>query len=161
MDNLATLFKKKQYQLIIDVTDGSLDIEAISYRLNALIALNRYQDALTLIIARNDLLYQKDPLKCMELHFELLLHEKKFDEALMTLKKYEEMPYVSQRVEEFLRAIPKKIANYQKMDETHTPFVSEEEANEIFIKEKDKDFSKTDAPFVAPFVLDETPFIFA
>ncbi|MCQ2792343.1 MAG: hypothetical protein MJ208_02340 [Bacilli bacterium] len=137
MDNLAALFEKKQYQLIINVTEGSVDVVAVSYRLNALIALNRFKEAINLVTIHNDLLYQKDPLKCMQLHFELLLHEKKYDEALLVLKKYEDKPYVSQKVEEFLRAIPHKIADYQKMDETRAPFISEEEANKIFLKEKD------------------------
>ncbi|MCQ2794193.1 MAG: hypothetical protein MJ207_02375 [Bacilli bacterium] len=138
MDNLATLFKKKQFDLIVNLTSGSNDVDAVTYRLNALIALGRYAEALKLVYEHNDVLYKKDPLKCMEIHFELLLHERKYLEAMDELKRYEDMPYVSQQVEEFLRVIPKKIANYQTMSETKTPFVSQEEANEIFTKSQDE-----------------------
>ena len=136
MDNLAALFEKKQYQLIINATEGSVDVVAVSYRLNALIALNRFKEAINLVTIHNDLLYQKDPLKCMELHFGLLMHEKKYEEIDANLKKYEEMPYVSQKVEEFLRAIPKQAASYRRKDENPTIMLNEEEANKIFLTSK-------------------------
>ena len=50
----------------------------------------------------------------MKLHFELLLSKKLFDEAKIALDHYENLPYVSQEVEEFMREMSQRI-----IDESH------------------------------------------
>jgi len=109
MDNLKTLFDKKQYKLIIDLTSSSDDVTSIIFRLNAFIALEDYKSALNLIINRKDIIYQKDPIRCMDIHIDLLLHENKLMDAINAINEYKNMPYISQKVEEHLKELPNRI----------------------------------------------------
>lgn len=132
-----TLFNKKQYSEILDLTKNKIDEVSLSYRLNALIALSNYQEALKLIKAYNDVLYKKDPLVLMRLHIELLLELKMFTEAINVHHEYYERPYISQQVEEYLKEVPNLIVKAQKNDAANELFKDEEHVKEIFTKSND------------------------
>lgn len=110
MDNLKSLFDKKRYDLIIDLTKNSKNPEEILLRVTSFIMLNKDNDALDEIENNQTILDQHYPYKTMRLHFELLFKNKLFDEALIALDHYKNLPYISQEVEEFLRAIPQEIS---------------------------------------------------
>ena len=74
----------------------------------------------------------------MKAHFELLLSKNLYDEARLALKHYENLPYVSQEVEEFMREMKERIED-ESRPKNHKIF----ELDEIFdILEKDTDQSK-------------------
>lgn len=139
MDNLETLFNKKQYELIISLSENTSDINALLYRINAFIALNKYQGALAVFNnpAYQEIIYKNNPLKCMELHFALLLHEGKYSEAFDALKRYENYPYVSQEVEEYLHSVAKKITKAQENEIKKTCQYEEEEIIHAILEESD------------------------
>lgn len=69
----------------------------------------------------------------MHLHFELLLKNKYFDEAKLVLKHYQDLPYISQEVEEYLRDMPKRIELEQHQK---NKYFTIDEINDILEHEK-------------------------
>ena len=46
MDSLKTLFDKKQYDLVLKITETSKDAQSLFYRISALLALGKSEEAL-------------------------------------------------------------------------------------------------------------------
>ena len=108
MDSLKTLMDKKQYDLVLKLTENSQDSLALFYRLSALLATGRSEDALKLIKDKRQILLAK-PGVLMKIHIELLCLLGKFDEAYSELRYYQELPYENQETEELLNHLPKYI----------------------------------------------------
>ena len=108
MDSLKSLMDKKQYDLVLKLTENSQDSLAIFYRLSALLATGHSDDALKLINAKRQILLNK-PGVLMKIHIELLCLLGKFDEAYSELRYYQELPYENQETEELLNRLPKYI----------------------------------------------------
>ena len=119
MDSLKTLLKKQQYNLIIDVTKDQHDLEALIYRLNAFVVLNKTSDVLLMLNDYIDgrTLFLHDPFKIMDIHFGILFKEKKFTDALKALKQYKDYDYVSQAVEDYFKNTQNKIDELIKLEE--------------------------------------------
>lgn len=109
MDNLESLFEKKQYDLVIKLTESSSDPKERFMRLSCFVILGKDKEALDEIETYQKVLETNYPAKLMKLHFELLLKNRLFDEANIALKHYQDLPYISQEVEEFLRSVPERI----------------------------------------------------
>ena len=108
MDSLKTLMDKKQYDLVLKLTENSQDSLALFYRLSALLATGKSEDALKLINAKRQILLNK-PGVLIKIHIELLCLLGKFDEAYSELRYYQELPYENQETEELLNSLPKYI----------------------------------------------------
>ena len=113
MDSLKTLMDKKQYDLVIKLTENSNDSIALFYRLSALLAVGKSEEALNLINIKRLILQNKLSL-LIKFHIEILCLLGRFDEAYHELKYYEDLPYESQEVEEILRAMPDYIRGQEK-----------------------------------------------
>ncbi|MBE6142064.1 MAG: hypothetical protein E7175_04425 [Erysipelotrichaceae bacterium] len=113
MDNLKSLFDKKEYDLVIKLTRSSSDVDDLFYCLSAYLSLNKIDDALTLIKEKKDVLKTRLPM-LMRTHIELLCLAQKFDEAYDTIKEYENMPYFSQEGEETLKSLPHIVREYER-----------------------------------------------
>ena len=103
MDNLDSLFNKKQYDLVVSLTELSDDPKERFLRISSLMALGKNDAALDEIEKYQSLIEKKYPYQLMRIHFELLLSKKLYDEARLALTHYENLPYISQEVEEFMR----------------------------------------------------------
>ena len=114
MDNLDTLFEKKQFDLVIKLTELSDDPKERFLRISSFMSLGKVDEALDDIVKYQSVLEKKYPLQLMKIHFELLLSKKLYEEARLALKHYENLPYVSQAVEEFMRDMKTRIE-----DEAH------------------------------------------
>ena len=108
MDSLKSLMDKNQYDLVLKLTENSQDSLALFYRLSALLATGKSEDALKLINAKRQILLNK-PGVLMKIHIELLCLLGKFDEAYSELRYYQELPYENQETEELLNSLPKYI----------------------------------------------------
>lgn len=132
MDNLKSLFDKKQYDLVIKLTESSELPEERLLRLLSFVNLNEDDKALDEIESHQEFYDKYYPKKSMVLCFELLLKNKYFDEAKIKLEHYKNLPYISQEVEEYLRDLPNKIS------EAQNPYngvnYSEEEISDILEK---------------------------
>lgn len=114
MDNLDTLFEKKQFDLIIKLTELSDDPKDRFLRVSSFMSLGKVNEALDEIEKYQSILEKNYPLQLMKIHFELLLSKKLYDEARLALNHYENLPYISQAVEEFMRDMKIRIE-----DEAH------------------------------------------
>lgn len=113
MDNFKTLFEKKEYELVIKVTQNSSDVEDLFYCLSAFLALNKIDEALSFIDQKFNILKTRLPL-LMKIHIELLCLKKDFDTAYEKVEYYKNLPYYSQEAEEILKELPKIIREYEK-----------------------------------------------
>lgn len=138
MDNLDSLFEKKEYDLILQLTKDSRDPKELLMRISCLVIQGKADQALDEIEKNQSIIETKYLLRLMKMHFELLLSSKLFDEARIELRHYENLPYVSQEVEEFLREIKDRIE-----EEAHPKSHQKFELDEIYdILEKDTEMSK-------------------
>ena len=138
MDNLESLFNKKEHDLILDLTKDSKDPKELLMRISALVIQDKIDQALDEIEANQYLIEKEHQLRLMKVHFELLLSKKLFDEARLALKHYENLPYVSQEVEEFMREMKDRIED-EAYPKSHQSF----ELDEIFdVLEKETDQAK-------------------
>ncbi len=115
MDSLKTLIEKKQYNLVLDLTKNNLDIDAISFRISAYLGLGQLEEALQLI-KKYQSKFKDGLFNIMRVHFEVLLTLKKYDEAYEELKYYQNLPYISQEVEEYLNEANSMIRAYERHD---------------------------------------------
>ena len=115
MDSLKTLIEKKQYKLVLDLTKNNLDIDAISFRISAYLGLGQLEEALQLI-KKYQSKFKDGLFNIMRVHFEVLLTLKKYDEAFEELKYYQNLPYISQEVEEYLNEANSMIHAYERHD---------------------------------------------
>ena len=136
MDNLETLFDKKQYELIVNLTDSSDDPKERLLRLSSLVMLNRVNEALDEIEQHQAMFDKNYPQKVMKLHFELLLQSKAYDSARIALKHYKDLPYISQEVEEFLNGMEEKIHDEETQKNKSLPV---DEICSRYEKETDKE----------------------
>ena len=113
MDSLKSLMDRKEYELVIKLTDKTDDMNFLFYRISAFLALSKGEDALN-VIKTNRKILEGDPSLLIKIHIEILCLLGKFEEAEQELNYYENMPYVSQEVEELLRDLPKYIKEEEK-----------------------------------------------
>jgi hypothetical protein len=124
MDSLKSLLDKKQYDLILSLTSGANDPEALVYRTSAFLAKGDAKSAMAILIDNRALLYKANPVLTLKSNFELrfILHQ--FDEAYEDLKYFQDQPYVSQEVEEYLQSLPNIIRTNernQQLAKNYTP----------------------------------------
>ena len=113
MDSLKSLMDRKEYDLVIKITNNSQNPDELFYRISALLASGKYDDALSCVETNKEIL-RKDLLLLMHVHIEILCILGRFDEAYQAVKYYEELPYESQKVEEYLKDLPNLIRLEEK-----------------------------------------------
>lgn len=136
MDSLKTLMDQKNYELVIKLTENSNDAIALFYRLSALLAVGQSEEALNLIKNKR-LILQKRLGLLIKFHIEILCLLKRFDEAYVELRYYEELPYESQEVEELIKQMPAFIRKEEKA--TYRPPIDEEELKAKLLCKNDED----------------------
>ena len=135
MDNLESLYYKKEYQLVLDLTKDSTDPRELLMRISCLIITGKTDEALDEIEKNQSIIEKKYQKRLMKIHFELLLSKGLFDEARLALKHYEDLPYVSQEIEEFMREMKERIEEESHPKSHHT--FSIEDIFDVLEKETD------------------------
>ena len=136
MDNLQSLFDKRQYELVISLTKDSLDPKDIFLRIASFTCLGKIDEALDEVEKNASILEKANPYQLMKIHFELLLSKKLFDEARLALKHYENLPYISQEAEELMREMKDRIEE-EAHPETHSEFIPIDEVLDTLEKSED------------------------
>ena len=95
MANLSIEEKKRAEKTFIEVA--------------ALLQEGKGLEAMKALEANRELLFSYDPEKTLRAYFELRFLLKQFDEAYEDYAYFSSLPYVSQEIEEILRALPKLI----------------------------------------------------
>ena len=138
MDNLESLYYKKEYQLVLDLTKDSTDPRELLMRISCLIITCKSDEALDEIEKNQSIIEKQYQKRLMKIHFELLLSKGLFDEARLALKHYEDLPYVSQEVEELMREMKDRIE-----DESHPKSHHSFNIEDIYdVLEKETDSAK-------------------
>ncbi|MCR5693038.1 MAG: hypothetical protein K6G74_03590 [Bacilli bacterium] len=143
MDNYKTLLEKKEYDLLLSLTEGDLSPAGLSYRASAYLAKGDAKQALNILNAHRDELFKVSPLKTMRSIFELRFILKEFEEAYDDLEYFENLPYVSQEVEEYLHALPKMIRTEERNSHLSEKFTEEEIIEKLSEKSDDYEIIST------------------
>ena len=144
MDSLKTLMDKKEYELVLKLTENSQDVLALFYRLSALVATGQTNGALALIEQKKNILLSK-PMILMKFHIEILCLLGKFDEAYEALAFYREQPYENQETEELLQSLPKYIREEEKKTYQRREVGQDEIREKLLSKNDDEVLSALDA----------------
>ncbi len=136
MDSLKSLMDRKDYELVIKLTENSQDINYLFYRISAFLALGKGERALS-TIKHNRKILEGDLSLLIKIHIEILCLLNNFDEAFEELRYYENLPYVSQQVEEVLREMPKFIRDEEKKSVASRELSNEELAKRLTSNDQD------------------------
>ncbi len=127
--NIKALFEGKQYDLVIKYgLESSENVDQL-YVLSSMMILGKELDAINFINQHLESLYASYPKKTLNAHFELLLKNKLYKDAYKALDRYNDLPYVSQEVEEILRDLKHRISEAEHP--TNKAFSGIDEINEI------------------------------
>lgn len=137
MDSLVTLLNKKRYDLVLDLTKNATDAESIFCRVSALLALQKSEEAMDILIEKRQILWDFSPIKTMKATLELRFILNQFDEAYDDAAYFSSLPYVSQEVEEYLHSLGKMI-RYNERQSSMKFTYSEEEVRHILETSNDK-----------------------
>ena len=113
MDSLKSLIDSRNYDLVIKLTDKSKDVNDLFYRIAAFTCLGKYDEALY-VIQDNQKILEGNMTALIPIHIQLLCTLQRYDQAQSILEYYQNLPYVSQVVEEILRKMPDYILSEEK-----------------------------------------------
>lgn len=137
MDSLKSLLDSKQYDLVLKLTETSVNSNDLFYRISAYMFLGKYEDALYVIQDHQEILESNLPA-LINAHINLLCVLGRFEQAYRVLDYYNNLPYQSQVVEEILRKMPKIIESEEKKQTTFR-FYSDDELEQMLRSEKFED----------------------
>ena len=137
MDNLTSLLNKKEYELVLELSKGNDDPEALYCRISAFLNLGKAKEAMDLVEKKREILWNASPLKCLKANFELRFILEEYDEAYADADYFISLPYVSQEVEEVLRSLNKSI-RYSERQSSLKKNYSDEEVEKILLEGKDQ-----------------------
>ena len=136
---IEKLFNSKQYDLVKKYAKDSTDPKARLYLLSTLMIEGKDVEAILEIKEHNDLYMKSYPAKVIKAHFELLLKNKLYKDASEALLRYQNMPYISQEVEELFIDVKKEL------DSSHNSSKHKKDLDEILdileTSNSDKDIS--------------------
>ena len=114
MDSLKSLIDSRQYDLVVKLTENSLNASDLFYRIAALTCLGKYEEALYVIQDNQKSLEKNNLVSLITIHIQLLCVLERYDQAHAVLNYYQDLPYESQIVEETLRKMPELIEHEEK-----------------------------------------------
>lgn len=136
MDSLKRLYEQQRYTLILEITEGTADPESVIYRVSSHLALNEKEKALSEFMEAREALYAYKPFLTLKSNFELRFLNGQFEQAYEDMLYFQNKPYVSQEVEEYLRNLPKLI-RYSEKNESLVQGYTPEAIERILTKGKD------------------------
>lgn len=136
MDNLKSILEKKNYDLVLSLTEGSQDPETLVYRISAFLGKGEAKKARETIVNNRDDLYLFNPLLTLKSNFEIRYILGEYDEAYEDLAYFNEKPYASQEVEEYLKLLPRLIRQNERNSQLAHDY-SPEEIKKVLANSKD------------------------
>jgi len=137
MDSYKTILEKKDYDLLLALTEGDDSPQGLIYRAAAFLAKGDAKTALKILKANEKKLYENNPLGYMKSLFDIRFILKQFDEAYDEMLYFENLPYVNQEVEEYLRALPKIIRSEERNSSINKDYDSEEMKDKLALAKDD------------------------
>ena len=109
MQNFKAYLDQKKYDELIQIQNQAETGQDASCVLCALCSKGMGKEALAYLLKNRELLWSWNPLFTMKYDFECRFVLGQFDEAYEDLNYFNNLNYVSQEVEEYLRSAPKRI----------------------------------------------------
>lgn len=136
MAELKRLLEEGRYEETLRESEHLTDPASLFCRASAFLSLSKPKEALDLLLANRDALYKAFPLKTMKSTFEIRFFLKEYEEAYDDLEDFENRPYASQEVEEFLAGAPGLIRGTERKERLAHAY-SEEDLRQILRTSKD------------------------
>ena len=133
---LKDLFNDKKYKEIIELAKESDNPNDLFLCLSSYIQLNEYDLAISFIEKNREIFEKAMPYKLMQLHIELLLTKRNFNKAKIEAEHYQNLPYISQEVEEYLANLPSLIEEAKNFKSGESR-LSYDEIDEVLTTSKD------------------------
>lgn len=111
MNYYEKCFKNGEYNKIVTDLELTKNPEEIWLVVDSYVQMNQIDNAIRTIENNREILLKDDPKKTMFLNIDLLVNNKDYVRALITLNNYEELPYISIEVEELLGTLKEYIYN--------------------------------------------------
>ncbi len=112
MANIEKLFVEKKYEEILEVTEGSKDLDELFMRVVTFVMLSRFDEAQECLNENSDILKEDLP-RLMEIDILISYYLNDFEEAYKKWELYNEEPYFSQEMEEKLAYYKKDIHDHE------------------------------------------------
>lgn len=114
MNYYEKCFRKGEYDKVVTGLELTKKPDEIWLVVDSYVQMNQIDNAVRTIENNREILLKDDPKKTMFINIDLLVNNKDYVRALITLNFYEELPYISIEVEELLSALKKYI--YKSMN---------------------------------------------
>ena len=121
MDDIKSLVESKKYEQAIALPEEHLKGRDLFFLVSAYLSLGKGQEAMDVMKRHRAELFSEDPLLTLKSNFEVRFLLNQFDEAEKDLEEFGNFPYVSQKVEEALAALPSTIAATRYGSKSHAP----------------------------------------
>ena len=136
METIEALVKAGKYAEAVALKNKAESPKDKFLLISAFLSLGKAQEGMDFLLANRSELYASNPVLTLKTNFEIRYVLKQFDEAYEDYDEFANLPYVSQEVEEQLRALPKAIRTEERLARGKVP-VEEEEAHRILGNTKD------------------------
>lgn len=136
MTDWDALAKASNYEDILACEAEAVTAKQVFLVVSAALGLGKGKKAMEIMVSRRELLWENNPLLLLKINFETRFLLGQFDEAYEDLKVFDSYPYVSQAVEEQLRALPHRI-RVEEISSRGPKAIDEEEMHSILATERD------------------------
>ena len=124
------------YSEIVSHKSEAVTAPEVFFVISAYLALNQGQKAMQLLLEKRELLWEANPSLLLKANFETRFALRQFDEAYEDLRYFQNLPYVSQAVEEQLRDLPHRIRVEEIASGGPKP-IDEDEMHALLLDERD------------------------
>ena len=124
------------YLEIISRKSEAVTAPEVFFVISAFLSLNQGQKAMQLLLEKRQLLWDSSPSLLLKANFETRFALRQFDEAYADLSYFQNLPYVSQKIEEQLRDLPHRIRVEEIASGGPKP-IDEEEMHALLRDERD------------------------
>ena len=106
--------RKIELDTLISLAEKEKDYDSIFHYLTMLLNTKDYNKILSVINKNKDGLAKFDQIGLMDIHFYALLQLERFVDAMDEIRYYEDLPYVSQEVEEHVKDLRNIVKGYEE-----------------------------------------------
>ena len=139
MSKITDLYEKEQFQEVIKLENDAKETQEMVSVIFSYMSLDDYKSALNYLLKHKQELYEKVPDLVIQTHISLLCGLYQFDDAYIVAREYQDMPYVSQVVEEVLRNLNKQIREVEIAFYRDSSIVSDDQVRKMIKSEDPED----------------------
>lgn len=124
MDSYASLLEKKQYDLLLKMTQDDTSLNGLFVRTRALIGLGKLEEALTHIETHQKEM-EATRRALITIHLEVLLELERYQQAFEALDYYDSLPYENYEIEEYIHDLRQLVRHKEQQKPYHQLSIDE------------------------------------